>query len=158
MMANSIVSNALIEIEPLRVDETIEAAARKVLAAGVPALPAVGEDQTFAGIFGEREFMAAAFPGYLRELGSARMVSRSLDEAIELRQACRDEPIEQYLTPDHIVVDADSSDTQLAEIFLHHDVLIVPILNGGHVRAVVTRGDFFRALVERLVGDGGVGA
>jgi CBS domain-containing protein len=155
-MPNSIVANALVEIEPLRVEETIEAAAEKVLAAGVPALPAVGEDQVFAGIFGEREFMAAAFPGYLRELGSARMVSRTLDQAIELRQSCRDEAIAKYLTRDHIVVDADFSDTQLAEIFLHHDVLIVPILNGGRVRAVVTRGDFFRALVQRLVGDGGM--
>jgi CBS domain-containing protein len=154
MMTGSILRDALVEIEPLRVEETVEAAAEKVLAAGVPALPAVGEDQVFAGIFGEREFMAAAFPGYLRELGSARMVPRTLDEAIELRQSCRDEPIAEYLTRDHIVVDADFSDTQLAEIFLHHDVLIVPILSGGRVRAVVTRGDFFRALVGRLTGDG----
>jgi CBS domain-containing protein len=153
-MAGSIVRDARVEIEPLRVEETVEAAAEKVLAAGVPALPAVGEDQGFAGIFGEREFMAAAFPPYLRELGSARMVPRTLDEAIELRLSCRDEPIAEYLTREHIVVDADFSDTQLAEIFLHHDVLIVPILSGGRVRAVVTRGDFFRSLVERLAGGG----
>jgi CBS domain-containing protein len=153
-MASSIVRDALVEIEPLRVEETIEAAARKVLAAEVPALPAVREDQRFAGIFGERELMAAAFPRYLRELGSARMVPRTLDEAIELRQSCRSEPIAEYLTRDHIVVDVDFSDTQLAEIFLHHDVLIVPILIRGRVRALVTRGDFFRALVERLTGDG----
>jgi CBS-domain-containing membrane protein len=154
-MPNSIVAGALREIEPLRADESIEGAAKRILAAGVPALPAIGKDQQFAGIFGEREFMGAAFPAYLRELGSARMVPRRLDEAIELRQSCRHEPIANYLTHNHIIVNADFSDTQLAEIFLHHDVLIVPVIESGQVRAVVTRADFFRALMERLVGDGG---
>lgn len=149
-MPDSIVANALREVEPLSVDETVAAAARRILAAGLPALPAVGKDRRFAGIFGEREFMGAAFPAYLRQLASARMVSRRLDEAIELRQSCRLEPIANHLTPNHITVSADYSDTQLAEIFLHHDVLIVPVLESGQVRGVVTRADFFRAVLERL--------
>ena len=51
-------------------------AARRVIEAGLPALPAVDDDGRFAGIFGEREFMAALFPGYVGELASAAMISR----------------------------------------------------------------------------------
>ena len=39
--------------------------------------------------------MSALFPGYVGELASARMVSRSMDEAIERRLECAGEPIRQ---------------------------------------------------------------
>lgn len=149
-MPNSIVKQTLREIEPLDADDLIGPAARRVIDAGLPALPAVDADGRFAGIFGEREFMAALFPGYVGELASAAMVSRSVDETIERRSRCAEEPIRRHLTTDHVLVEDDFSDTQLAELFLHHRVLIVPIATAGKVHALITRHDFFRALVERF--------
>jgi CBS domain-containing protein len=149
-MPDSIVNEAIREVEPLGADELIGPAARKVIDAGLPALPAVEADGSFAGIFGEREFMAALFPGYVGELASAAMVSRSVDETIERRSECAGEPIRRYLTTDHVVVEDEYSDTQLAELFLHHRVLIVPVATNGRVHAVVTRHDFFCGLAERF--------
>jgi CBS domain-containing protein len=149
-MPDSIVKQTLQEIEPLDADELIGPAARRVIDAGLPALPAVEANGRFAGIFGEREFMAALFPGYVGELGSAAMVSRSVDETIERRSRCSEEPIRRYLTTDHVLVEDDFSDTQLAELFLHHRVLIVPIATSGKVHALITRHNFFCALVERF--------
>jgi CBS domain-containing protein len=149
-MPDSIVKATLREIEPLNVGETVGRAARKVMEANLPALPVVGDDGSFAGIFGEREFLAALFPAYVGTLASARMVSRSMDETIERRMSCREEAVREYLTTDHVLVEDDYSDTQLAEIFLHHRVLIVPIATDGRVHAVVTRNAFFRALAEKL--------
>jgi len=149
-MPDSIVKSTLREIEPLGADELIGPAARRVIDAGLRALPAVEIDGRFAGIFGEREFMQALFPGYVGELASAAMISRSVDETIERRSQCAAEPIRRYLTTDHVVVEDSYSDTQLAEIFLHHRVLVVPIATAGRVHAVVTRHDFFCGLVERF--------
>jgi len=149
-MPDSIVKETLQEIDPLDADELIGPAARRVIDAGLPALPAVERDGRFAGIFGEREFMAALFPGYVGELGSAAMVSRSVDETIERRSQCAEEPVRRYLTTDHVVVEDEYSDTQLAELFLHHRVLIVPIATKGKIHAVVTRHDFFKGLVNRF--------
>lgn len=149
-MPDSIVNVILQEIEPLKADDLIGPAARRVIDAGLPALPAVEEDGSFAGIFGEREFMAALFPAYVGELSSAAMVSRSVDETIERRSDCAFEPIRRYMTTDHVLVEADYSDTQLVEIFLHHRVLIVPIATQGKVHAVVTRQAFFSLLAERF--------
>ncbi len=149
-MPDSIANETLREIEPLNAGELIGPAARRVIDEGLPALPAVEEDGRFAGIFGEREFMAALFPGYVGELASAAMVSRSVDETIERRSQCAAEPIRRYLTTDHVMVEDDYSDTQLAELFLHHRVLIVPIATKGRVHAIVTRHDFFCSLVERF--------
>lgn len=149
-MSDSIVKQTLREIAPLGADEPIGPAARRVIELGLPALPAVDANGRFVGIFGEREFMAALFPGYVGELASAAMVSRSVDETIERRADCAEQPIRRYLTTDHVLVEDDYSDTQLAELFLHHRVLIVPIATAGRVHALVTRHDFFCALVERF--------
>jgi CBS domain-containing protein len=149
-MPDSIVKKALREIEPLDADELIGPAARRVIDEGLPALPAVEKDGGFAGLFGEREFMAALFPGYVGELASAAMVSRSVDETIERRANCAEQPIRRWLTTDHVMVEDDYSDTQLAELFLHHRVLIVPIATAGKLHAVVTRHDFFCELVNRF--------
>jgi CBS domain-containing protein len=150
-MPRSLSKQSLYEIEPLSADDLIGTAVRRVIDTDLPALPAVEEDGSFAGIFGEREFMAALFPGYVGELASARMVSRDLDTAIERRIECRNESIRGHLTTDHVVVEDDYSDTEVAELFLHHRVLIIPVATGGRVHAVVTRNDFFKALVERIL-------
>jgi CBS domain-containing protein len=149
-MPDSITKETLREVEPLGVDDTIGVAARKVVETGLPGLPAVEADGKFVGIFGEREFMAALFPGYVGELASSAMISRSIDETIERRIGCVSEPIRPYLTTDHVVVEDDYSDTQLAELFLHHRVLIIPIATQGRIHAVVTRNDFFQVLVAKL--------
>ncbi len=149
-MADSITKEILREVDPLPADEQIGVAARRLIDTDLPALPAVEADGSFAGIFGEREFMAALFPRYVGELATAAMVSRSVDETIERRIECGVEPIRRYLTTDHVLVEDDWSDVQLAEIFLHHRVLIVPIATAGRVHALVTRSAFFRQLVERL--------
>jgi CBS domain-containing protein len=150
-MSDSIVKAAMIEVEPLSADETVGNAARRLVEMGLPALPAVEADGSFAGIFGEREFMTALFPGYVGTLASARVISPSIDASIERRANCRDEPVRRYLTTDHVVVEDEFSDTQLAELFLHYRVLIIPIATKGRVHAVVTRSDFFRQLVERFI-------
>ena len=150
-MPDSIVKESLREIEPLRADELVGRAALRVVEERLPALPAVESDGRFAGIFGEREFMAALFPGYVSELSSSAMISRSMDEAIDRRLECARESIRNYLTTDAVLVEDDYSDTQLAELFLHHRVLVIPIATSGRIHAVVTRHDFFQALVGRFV-------
>jgi hypothetical protein len=149
-MPDAIAREILREVDPLYADEEIGVASRRLLDSGLPGLPAVEEDGSFAGIFGEREFMAALFPGYVGELSSAAMVRRSVDETIERRRQCAVEPIRHYLTTDHVLVEDDYSDLQLAETFLHHRVLVVPIATAGRVHAVIPRRAFFELLVERF--------
>jgi CBS domain-containing protein len=151
MSPRTISESVLRTVEPLSVDDTVATAVRRLLELDLPALPAV-DGERYAGIFGEREFLSALFPGYLRELKGSAFLSRGIDDALEKRESCRVEAIEQYLTTEHVEVDEDFSDAELAEIFFHHRVLIVPVLNAGRVSGIVTRHDFFRAVGERFVG------
>ena len=150
MSPQRIASSIRREVPALRENERLADAVARLVEIDVPALPIVDARGKLLGIFGEREFIAALFPGYLTTLGYAGFIPRSLDQALEKRATCVDEPVAKHMNTEHIDVGEDFSDTQLAEIFLHHRVLIIPIVDGGQVTGIVTREDFSRALAERL--------
>jgi CBS domain-containing protein len=150
MSPRTVTDPLLREAPVLAVDDTIVDSVRAVLDSGLPALPVV-DGTKLKGIFGEREFMGALFPGYLKELKYAGFVPRSLESALEKRSACQGEPVSKYMNTEHIDVGADFSDAQVAEIFLHHRVLLVPVVDEDGVVGVITRSDFFRALAERFL-------
>jgi CBS domain-containing protein len=135
----------------LRADEPVVDALQTLLASGLPALPVVDAGGALVGLFGEREFMAALFPGYVGELHYAGFVSGQLDEALEKRAACAQEPISRHMNTDHVSVDEEFSDLALAETFLHHRVLVVPVARAGRQHGVITRTAFFRRLAERFL-------
>ncbi|HEX2084822.1 MAG TPA: CBS domain-containing protein [Solirubrobacteraceae bacterium] len=135
----------------LRDDMPVDEAVRAVLDSGLPALPVVDGNERLVGIFGEREFLGALFPGYVKELPYAGFVPRSIEAVLEKRASCRREPIRQHMNTDHVEVAPDHADVQLAEIFLHHRVLIVPVTDDGRVVGVVTRSEFFASLAERFL-------
>jgi CBS domain-containing protein len=149
------VSEPLLRETPLlRSDETVVEATRALLGSELPALPVVDERERLAGIFGEREFLGAVFAGYVKELKHAGFVRRSLDEALEKRDECRTETVGRHMNTEHVHVERDFSDLAVAEIFLHHRVLIVPVTDDGRVVGVITRGEFFRSVAQRFLEKG----
>ena len=151
-MSPRAVSDSLVRDTPiLAVDDPVEAAVRRLLDSDLPALPVVDVQGRYAGIFGEREFFAAVFPRYLSELGYGGFVPRALEDALEKRAACRNEPVRDHMNTEHVDVTGDFSDAQVAETFLHHRVLIIPVLDDRRVTGVITRSDFFHAIAERFL-------
>jgi predicted transcriptional regulator len=55
------------------------------------------------------------------------------------------------MNTEHVDVGTNFSDAALAEIFLHHRVLIVPVTKDKCVVGLVTRSDFFAAVAERFL-------
>jgi CBS domain-containing protein len=151
MSPRSISAPILRETPLLRDDAQVGDAVREIVESGLPALPVVNADAKLVGIFGEREFMAALFPGYVGELRFAGFVPKGLDEALEKRAACRRETVGKHMNTEHVDAPIEASDVQVAEIFLHHRVLIVPVLEGGSVKGVITRSDFFTKLAGRFL-------
>jgi CBS domain-containing protein len=98
-----------------------------------------------------RAFLGAVFPGYLKELKYAGMIKRDLEDALEKRQQCRHDEVRKYVHTEHVDVGSDFSDAQVAEIFMHHRVLIVPVTDHDRVVGVITRADFFRSVAQRFL-------
>ncbi len=151
MSPQQIASAVRREIPPLRDDERVRDAVAAMIRADIAELPVVDADGVLRGTFGENEFIAALFPGYLRQIGHAGFVPRSLDEALEKRETCRLEAVREHMNTEHIDVGPDFSDAELAETFLHHRVLIVPVTDEGRPVGVITRTEFFRHLAERFL-------
>lgn len=150
-MPASITQAAMVVAPLLRETQTVGEAVELLAGQELPALPVVDADGKLLGIFGEREFIAALFPKYLGQLKSAAFVRHSLDEALEKRAPCRDEPIAEHMNTEHVEAPDDVSDVQLAETFLHHRVLIVPVVRNGEPIGIVRRSAFFRALAQRML-------
>jgi CBS domain-containing protein len=131
MSPHRIASTIRREVPLLREDEPQRDAVAKIIEADAPALPVVDAAGKLRGIFGECEFIGALFPGYLTTLGNAGFVPRSLDDALQKRASCAGEAVGTHMNTDHIDVGEDFSDTQLAEIFLHHRVVITPTSTSG---------------------------
>ena len=55
------------------------------------------------------------------------------------------------MNTEHVEVEADFSDVQIAETFLHHRVLIIPVVDRVGSAGVITRADFFRRIAERVM-------
>ena len=151
MNPSTLTDPLLREVPTLTTADPLGDAVRKIIDSSLPALPVVTHDGAYCGIFGEREFITAVFPGYLGELKHAGFVPRSLESALEKRAGCKLEPVRDWMNTEHVDVGPDFSDAQVAEIFLHHRVLLVPVVEGHRVIGVITRNDFFKALAERVL-------
>lgn len=150
-MPRAITDLIIRDVPLLQRRDPVRHAVEQVMASGLPALPVVGPGASFAGLFGEREFMQALFPGYVGSLKGAGFVGRSMDDVLEKRSACAAEHVERHMNDERVAVGESFSDVQVAEVFLHHRVLIVPVLESRQVAGVVTRSQFFRALAERFL-------
>jgi CBS domain-containing protein len=152
-MARRYANETTQQIEGIRSGDTVEHAVRAVLDSGLPALPVVDDAERLTGIFGEREFFHALFPRYFDVLPSAEFVRHTLDDALEHRATCRHERVAEHMNTEHVEVRVDASDAQVAETFLHHRVLILPVVDDGRLAGVITRGDFFTSLALAFLGD-----
>jgi CBS domain-containing protein len=153
-MSPRTVSQAIVrEVPCVPEAASVEQAVAAVRRSGLPGLPVVDEEGRLVGVFGEREFMEALFPGWVKELRYAAFVPKSLDDAIEERSACRTEPVARYMNTEHIDVATDASDVQVAEVFLHHRVLLAPVTDRGRVVGAIMRSEFFAALADRFLGE-----
>jgi CBS domain-containing protein len=153
-MSPSSFTNPLVRDAPtMRAEQPVADALQAMADADLPAVPVVDGDGRLLGIFGEREFIGALFPGYLKEMTFAGFVPRELETALEKRAGCAREAVGSHLNTEHIDVDADHySDTQIAEIFLHHRALLIPVADRDRrVVGVITRRDFTAALAERIL-------
>jgi CBS-domain-containing membrane protein len=155
-MSDAAVKSLIVRDHPiLRADVPVDSAIRTILDSTLPALPVVDARERLVGIFGEREFIIALFPGYLGQLRHTGFLPRSLDDALERRQACREDAIKQHMNAEkRIRIGPDDAETHMAEIFLHHRVLVIPVVEHGVVTGLVTRAAFFDSAARRFLAGG----
>jgi CBS domain-containing protein len=151
MSPRAVVDEVLQETPVLHAGVSLGEATRAVVQSNLPALPVVDAQERYAGIFGEREFIEALFPGYVRTLGYAGFVPKSIEQVLEKRRQQMDDPVGDHMNDEHVDVPADVADIQIAETFIHHRILVIPVTDDRRVVGIITRHAFFEVLAERFL-------
>lgn len=135
-------------VPPLRTTDTIwEAAARMEESGG--GLPVVDEGGRLVGYLGESDLLRAICPGYLGQLADTEFFIRDLSAMARSARRGADDPVERHMSREPTVLHARDSATHAAELFLHHGVRSLPVVDdAGTVLGVLRAGDLVAALLR----------
>ena len=120
----------------------------------VSAIAVVDEEERVVGIFGNDHLLEGLFPAYLKEL---RHTAFATDDDAILRGRAGDaaaEPVLRHMM-EPVTVDTGTSATHVAELFLHHDVDALPVVEDARFVGMLGRAEFCREMLRRetAVGD-----
>jgi CBS domain-containing protein len=124
------------------VDRGVEALAES----SCDSIVVVDEEGLHFGMFGATESIRAAFPGYLWEITSPEILGRALDPLF-LGRGTSPRRIADLADRRPIHVNVGASISNLACLFMRHQVTVVPVLDRGVPSGVVSR----QSLLDRVL-------
>ncbi|MFQ5426546.1 MAG: HPP family protein [Gaiellales bacterium] len=129
-------------------DATLLEAAGVLVRERVSAAAVLDPDGRVVGIFNEGRLIHGLFPGYLSELHHTAF---AVDDPQILDRCARQAATE--LVEDHmaeaVLIDDDTSATHVAELFLHHELAALPVVDGQSFVGMLRRADFAQAMLRR---------
>lgn len=124
-----------------------EAAAR--VGEGGGGLPVVDDDDRILGYLGESDLLRAISPGYLGQLADTEFFIRDLSAMGRAARRGADDSVERHMSHDPTVLHIADSVTHAAELFLHHGVRSLPVVDDeDRVIGVLRLGDLISALLR----------
>lgn len=134
-------------VAPARVTDRLGAAANRMVKEG-GGLPVADGDGKLVGYLSEHDLIAALFPPYLQEIHHTGFLTRDFDSLIRRAGEAAERPVEEVMTREPEALHVDDSESHAAEVFLHHNVRSLPVVDGGnHVRGVVRIADVIQSLL-----------
>jgi CBS domain-containing protein len=139
---------------PITVTEadSLEAAARKMLDAGIGCLPVVGADGKIVGIVTESSFTARNKGVPFSTFRAPQLLGRwiSGDGVEKIYEEARSTPVSEIMSKPVITVNEDDGVTRAVELMLKHDVNRLPVVRDGEPVGIVARHDLLRMMLSDL--------
>jgi len=134
-------------VEALRESDRLAHAAERIAEAG-GGLPVADASGRLAGYLGERDLLEALFPAYLREFHNTEFLTRDFPSLLRKARAAAGSTVADHMSRDAVAVDIDDSESHAAELFLHHDLRTLPVVDSdGQVTGVVRLADMVHSLL-----------
>lgn len=135
-------------ITPLREDTSIADAAPRLAEAG-GGLPVADADGRLVGYLSERDMLTALFPAYLAELRNTAFLTRDFRSLMRHAREGAGHRVGDHMRRDPSCVDLDDSESHAAELFLHHGLRTLAVVDADRrVVGVLRLGDLVSALLE----------
>lgn len=134
--------------EPIvKVDDDVVSGIEAVRKSECGCVAVVNEERKLCGTFGILGCAEAVLPGYLSDLGGARMIPRSLDAHLLARGEITGRRIADFADRRSISIETDSSFIHLASLFVKHQVAIVPVVEFGELAGVISQRCFLECVI-----------
>lgn len=139
------------DVITLRPDQTLEEAAKVLVARGISGVPVVLDDKV-VGILSERDLLEARTapkpPRYLELLGGVIFIDDVRKYQTQLKKIIATR-VEQVMTKDVATIEVDAPLEEAAKIILSRGINRVPVLEEGRLVGIVTRSDILRGTVDQ---------
>ena len=123
-------------------DTPLRDAAQDMVRAGIGGLPVVDEQRRVIGMLSERELMRHMLSAYLQGGSSGTGATSTKTPPPAARRLVRD-----VMTRQVLCVSPDQPLAEVASIMTSKDVDRVPVVHGGQLVGLLTRGDIVRKLI-----------
>lgn len=135
-------------VEPLREGDDLAHAADRIVEAG-GGLPVADGEGRLAGYLSDRDVLEALFPAYLQQFRNTDFLTRDFPSLVRKAREAAGRTVGEHMSREPVAVDADDSESHAAELFLHHDVRSLPMVDAsGRVVGVVRLADMIRSLLQ----------
>jgi CBS domain-containing protein len=118
---------------------TFGEASRALSASKLAAIAVVDGAGRVTGVFTQDAQLRGLFPGYLVELRHTAFLDDDAEALAKRARTVSAEPVASYMTPAPSL-DAFESHTHAAELFLHHGLAALPVVDGGHFVGMLGQG------------------
>jgi CBS-domain-containing membrane protein len=135
-------------VEPLRESDDLAHAADRI-AAAAGGLPVVDGTGRLVGYLGERDLLEALFPPYLQQFRNTEFLTRDFPSLLRRAREAAKTTVADHMSRDPVAVDVDDSESHAAELFLHHGLWSLPVIDAeGRVAGVVRLADMIQSLLR----------
>ena len=135
-------------IKPLRLNTTLDQAARILAESGYKGLPVVDDEGVVVGMLTETDFLKR-----LKEESFLGLLLKMLEDSFEFTHCCHVSTVEQAMTQPPVCVSAEAGFVEIVAAYRAHEGRSMPVVDdNGHLLGVLLRKDFFAAFhVDELL-------
>jgi len=129
----------------VRPDQTLDFAARLMVAHGVPSLPVAADSGVVLGMLSHREILQFLLPKYVKRVSSGEFPAPARRDPADRRDPSAI-PVREAMDRSVLCISEDQTLADVASLIVNKDIDRFPIVRDGVLVGFITRGDIVRRL------------
>ncbi len=129
----------------VRPDQTLEFAARLMVAHGIPSLPVVSESGEVLGLVSHREVLRLLLPKYVKRVSTGEFLAPVRRDPADRREPATI-PVRDAMDRSVLCISEDQTLADVASLMVNKDIDRFPVVREGVLVGFITRGDIVRRL------------
>jgi CBS domain-containing protein len=126
-------------------DQTLDYAARLMVAHGIPSLPVVADSGVVLGMVGHRQVLQFLLPKYVKRVSSGESPAPARRDPADRRDPSAI-PVREAMDRSVLCISEDQTLADVASLIVNKDIDRFPIVRDGVLVGFITRGDIVRRL------------